>query len=286
MMTSCVQSRGELGHPRIGRRLLFDPTPMPPKGLGMTDTDLVEHAAAAGAAVEEAVAVFMLHPQTYAESSAAGYENPLAGYVAGRGGVLGDATGATVAAVFAVFEPTGLSALWEQGVAVRGAAGAAEVYWEQAAEFGRRYLAAAHGLDRIAELGERLIAVAPTSSVALFAGWKVMPLAGDAPARALQVMFVLRELRAGLHFNALSLSGISPIEAHMLNKGPRYAAMFGWPEPFADGADKKDRYAEVENTTNRRMAELVGIAWESAEIAEFAGLTAAALTTLKQTVPR
>jgi hypothetical protein len=97
---------------------------------------------------------------------------------------------------------------------------------------------------------------------------------------------VLRELRAGLHFNALSLSGITPIEAHMLNKGPRYAAMFGWPEPFPDGADKKDRYAEIEQATNRRMAELVGAALDVGEAAELADLSTAALATLKANVPR
>lgn len=52
-------------------------------------------------------------------------------------------------------------------------------------------------------------------------------------------MFVLRELRAAVHFHALMLAGISAVEAHMLNKGAQYTAMFGWPEPFADGADKK-----------------------------------------------
>lgn len=252
----------------------------------MSDTDLIDATAAAGTAVEQAVAVFMLHPQTYAGSVAAGYQNPLSGYVAGRGGVLGEATGATVAAIFAVFEPRGIAVLWDEGVAVRGASGAAQVYWDQAAEFGRSHLAGADGLERIAELGEKVIAAAPTSSSPLFAGWRAMPPADDAPARALQVMFVLRELRAGLHFNALSLSGITPIEAHMLNKGPRYAAMFGWPEPFADGADKKDRYIEIENATNRRMAELVGAALESAEAAEFARLTTAALATLRQNVAR
>ena len=251
----------------------------------MGNTDLVEATATAGAAVEQAVAVFMLHPQTYAESVAAGYQNPLAGYVAGRGGVLGEVTGATVSAVFAVFEPTGLSAMWDEGVAVRGAAGAAEVYWNQAADFGRKYLAGAEGLDRIAALAEKLIAVAPIAASPLFAGWRAMPLAEDAPARALQVMFVLRELRAGLHFNALSLSGVTPIEAHMLNKGPRYAAMFGWPKPFADGADKKDLYDEIEQTTNRRMAEIFAAALDEAEAAELSRLTAAALATLNEAVP-
>lgn len=252
----------------------------------MSEDDVRDPAATAGAAIEQAVAVFMLHPETYGGSVAAGYQNPLAGYVAGRGGVLGDATGATVSAVFAVFEPTGLSAMWDEGISVRGAAGAAEVYWEQTAEFGRKYLSGAEGLERLAALGEKLIAATPTTALPLFAGWRAMPLAADAPARALQVMFVLRELRAGLHFNALSLSGITPIEAHMLNKGPQYATMFGWPGPFADGADKKDRYAEVEQATNRRMAELCASALDPDELAELARLSTEALAWLKANVPR
>jgi len=56
-------------------------------------------------------------------------------------------------------------------------------------------------------------------------------------------MFILRELRGGVHSNALTNSGVTPVEAHMLNKGHQYTTMFGWPEPFADGTDKKDRYA-------------------------------------------
>lgn len=62
--------------------------------------------------------------------------------------------------------------------------------------------------------------------------------------------------------------------------------MFGWPKPFADGADKKDRYAEIEQATNRRMAELIGAALDPAEAAELADLTTAALATLTANVPR
>jgi hypothetical protein len=43
-------------------------------------------ARAAGAPIEQAVATFMLHPETFGGSVAAGYENPLAGYVAPRSG--------------------------------------------------------------------------------------------------------------------------------------------------------------------------------------------------------
>ncbi|CAN5813175.1 evbL [soil metagenome] len=251
----------------------------------MSHNDLLEATQAAGGPIEQAVAMFMLHPETFAESMAAGYENPFAGYVAGRGGVLGEATGVAVSSIFVVFEPNFLRRLWEEGIAVRGATEAADIYWEQTAGFGRRYLAGAQGLDRLAELGEKIIAAASDVGMPLYAGWRTMPLADDAPARAMQVLFILRELRGSVHFNVLANSGISPIEAHMLNKGHEYATMFGWPEPFADGADKADRYAEVEEATNRRMAEIVAAALDENEAAEFARLSASALDSLKATVP-
>jgi hypothetical protein len=247
----------------------------------MSHDDVLDGAIAAASPIEQTVAVFMLHPETFAESIAAGYQNPLTGYVAGRGGVLGEASGATVGSIFVAFEPNFLRGLWEEGVAVRGAAGAAEVYWDQIARFARKHLAGAEGLDRIAALGEKIIAAAPDAGLPLYAGWRTMPLADDAAARALQVMQVLRELRGGVHFNALTISGITPVEAHMLNKGHQYAAMFGWPEPFADGADKRDRYAEVEQATNRRMAEIFAAALTPGEADELARLSAGALASLK-----
>jgi len=240
---------------------------------------------AAGEAIGEFGGVFMLHPQTFAGSIAAGYANPLAGYVAGRGGVLGEATGATVASIFAIFEPGMTAALWDEGVAVCGAAGAAEVYWNQLADFARNHLSGAEGLARIAELGEKVITATPGAGLPMFVGWRAMPLADDAPARAAQVMFVLRELRGGVHLNLLSASGVSPVEAHMLGHDENYTRMFGWSEPFADGADKKDRYTEVEEATNRRMTEILDAALSAEEIDEVARLSTSALAALKAALP-
>jgi hypothetical protein len=251
----------------------------------MSDNDMFDAARAAASPIEQAVAVFMLHPETFAQSVAAGYENPFAGYVAGRGGVLGEASGTAVNSVFVVFEPNFLRGLWEDGVAVRGAAGAAQLYWDQVAGFGRKYLAGAEGLDRIAALGEKIIAATPDAGLPLYGGWRTMPLADDAPARALQVMFILRELRGGVHFNALTNAGVTPVEAHMLNKGREYTTMFGWPEPFADGVDKKDRYDDAEQTTNRRMAEIFAAALDLDEAEELARFSAGALASLKDNVP-
>lgn len=247
----------------------------------MSQSDMTTAAAAAGQPIEAAVAVFMLHPETFGASIEAGYANPFAGYVAGRGGVLGEATGVTVASVFTVFEPGFICAMWEEGVAVRGAAGAAQVYWQQVADFARRHLPDAEGTDRIAAIGEKIIAATPPAGLPLYAGWRTMELAEDSAARALQVMFVLRELRGDVHFNALSLSPVAPIEAHLLNKGNEYATMFGWPEPFPDPSAKRERYQEVKSATDRRMGEIFGAAVSIAEAEELARLSAAVLTLLQ-----
>ncbi len=245
-----------------------------------TDTDAVR---TAGAAMGEAVSIFMLSPDTVAKSLEAGYPDPFAAYFAGRGGVLGQATSTTINAVFAVFEPNVVRACWEAGVAVRDAPNSAQLYWEQVADFGRRFLADADGLDRIAEIGEKIIAAAPEPGLPLYAGWRAMPLAGDAAARAFQVMFVLRELRAAVHFNALTISGLSPVEAHLISKGPEYAAFMGWQPPYVEvDADKKGRYVDVEEQTNRRMREIIATALTPAETDELARLSVAALALLKK----
>jgi hypothetical protein len=250
--------------------------------MNATDLDAIR---TAGAAIGEAISVFMLNPDTFEKSLAAGYPDPFAAYFAGRGGVLGDATGTTVSAVFAVFEPNLTRSCWEKGVAVHDASKSCRLYWEQVADFGRTYLAGAEGLDRIAALGEKVIAEAPEPGLPLYAGWRAMPLASDAPARALQVMFVLRELRAAVHFNALTISGLSPVEAHILNHGTDYAAFMGWQPPFVDAADKKILYSEVEDTTNRRMAQIFQSALTPAEADDLARLSVAALACLKASAP-
>jgi len=245
----------------------------------------VESIRTAGAAIGEAISVFMLNPDTFEKSLAAGYPDPFAAYFAGRGGVLGDATGTTVTAVFAVFEPNLARSCWENGVAVHTASESCRLYWDQIAAFGRTYLSGAEGLDRIAALGEKVIAGAPEPGLPLYAGWRAMPLADDAPARALQVMMVLRELRAAVHFNALTISGLSPVEAHILNHGTDYAAFMGWQPPFAEAAAKKDVYDEVEDLTNRRMAQIYEAALTADEADELARLSVAALTALKASAP-
>ena len=71
----------------------------------------------------------------------------------------------------------------------------------------------------------------------------------------------------------------------MLGHDEAYTRMFGWSEPFADGSGKTDHYAAVEESTNRRMTEMLASALSDAEIAELARASASALASLKAAVP-
>jgi hypothetical protein len=241
------------------------------------NTRLTQAVRAAGGPIEQIGRDYMLHAETFARSEAHGYPHPFAGYFAGRGGVLGDVDWEVVDAVFAVFEPAVTKMFWEQGRAVHGAAEGARLYWEQVADWARDHLTGAPGLDRIVELGERIIDAAPAAGMPLFCAWRLMPRAQDAPARAMQVLFILRELRGSIHLSALISAGIKPVEGHILNKGPEFAAFCGFQEPFPDCAHLKARKDEVEEVTDQRMAEIVETALSTAEAEELAELSAAAL---------
>jgi hypothetical protein len=59
----------------------------------------------------------------------------------------------------------------------------------------------------------------------------------------------------------------------------------GWQPPFVDAAGKKEVYDEVEDVTNRRMAQIYQSALTPAEADELASLSVAALATLKTSAP-
>lgn len=241
----------------------------------MSDARVLDAVKAAAGPIEALGATYMLHPETFKRTEENGYPHPFAGYFAGRAGVLGEVDAGIVSAVLTVFEPEIVAMFWDQGRPVHGAARAAELYQEQTGAWGRDHLSGQPGLERFIELGERIIGAAPTAGLPLFAGWKAVPRATDAPARAMQVVFVLRELRGAIHFTALTASGLAPVEAHLLNKGAQYAQMFGWDEPWPDVTHLKAKRDEVEEITNQREAEIWGRALSAEEAAEFAGLASA-----------
>ena len=142
----------------------------------MSDGRFLEAVRAAAGPIEAIGATYMLHPETFERSVKNGYPHPFAGYFAGRGGVLGDAPAPVVEAVLQVFESGFVKTFWEQGQPVHGAKRGAELYSEQIHLWAREHLAGAPNVQRLADLGQKVIDATPGTGMPLFAGWKAMPL--------------------------------------------------------------------------------------------------------------
>lgn len=246
----------------------------------MTDTRVAAACTAAAGPIEAIGATWMLDPAQHEISKQSGYAHEFMGYMAGRGGVLGDVDASIVTSVFGVFEPSVVEMLWNGGQPVHGAKGGSELYFSQAADWGREKLAGSEGLDRIVELGEKVIDAAPAPGLPLFVGWRNLPRVDDTPGRAMQVILILRELRGAIHNAAVAAHGLTPVEAHLLNKGPEYCAFFGWPEPYPSVEHLKGKKDEIEEITNTRMAQIVGSVLSADEAEELARYTTAIIAKL------
>ncbi|HEY3604740.1 MAG TPA: hypothetical protein VGL04_08710 [Sporichthyaceae bacterium] len=251
----------------------------------MADSRVTAATSTIASPMEVSGAAFMLHPETFEASGAAGYEHPFQGYFAGRAGTLGELSTDEVTDLFYSFPREVVELFWEPGKAVHGAAGGTAQYQKQIVEWGGQHLAGVAGLDRFAALGEKIIAAAPTSGLPVFAAWAAQPRVSDPAGHAMQVLMVVRELRGSLHINGLKAAGISPKEAHLLNNpgdcpnrppaGPDYAGLFGFAEPWPDVTHLKGVRDEVEESTNSQMAEIIGAALTADEAEEFATINQA-----------
>ncbi|MCX4092862.1 SCO6745 family protein [Nocardia sp. alder85J] len=216
--------------------------------------------------------MFSREARKYGESTGVpGFIGP---YARGRGGVLGDVDAGVVVAAFGFLEPETLRAAWDS-VTVPSAE-AAEAYLGVCQDFGRRKLAGFAESERLAELLQAVAAAAEVPGVPLFAGWRVLPAAADAPARVLQYAHVLRELRGGLHLMAVLAAGLTPLQAVLisgspLSPGPIQARAFGWAEPFEEiTAATRARWESAEAVTDALIAPAFAVLGEDG--AELAGL--------------
>ncbi|MEV1170324.1 hypothetical protein [Nonomuraea sp. NPDC049784] len=202
-------------------------------------------------------------------------------YFRGRCGVLGECDADVVNAVVVFFPPRHVEESWNGGRKL-AAQQAVELYAEVCRAWGRRKLGGYDGCARIAELLQPVVEQASPIGAPLFAGWRAVPLADDPPARAAQLMHVVRELRGGLHANAVIAAGLHPLEATLATShdatpfgsaaGEMIAKFFQWPEPYATpGPDVVARRAAVEETTDELMAPVFSVLDDS-ESDELIGL--------------
>lgn len=216
---------------------------------------------------------FMLHRTTMAAGVEAGYPNGLVYYVRGRGGVLGDVDADVVSAAFGFFRPDMVRALWEEGARVEPARRAARRYADHCASWGAARLAPLEGMDRLAELAERVLDAVEVPGLVLFAGWRAEPLPSDGAARAYQLLHVMREWRGSAHLVAVAASGLTPVEAILAGPGSEeQAALFGWEPPFPDVTDLAGVRRSAEDLTDELQIAAYESALDPGERAELVAL--------------
>ncbi len=196
---------------------------------------------------------FMLAPATAERGAGLGLDFGQF-YALGRGGVLGDVVDPdVVVASFGYFEPGLVRGYWTSATAKVTPAAAAAAYAEACQAWGRAHLSEVDELLSTVDALERVVDGASTVGAPLFGGWRSMPRPDDAPARAMQLLHVLRELRGGLHLSAVITEGLTPLQALTL-KHPEQTALFGWPEGAADVEPLRAQHIAADEATDRMFA--------------------------------
>jgi hypothetical protein len=233
-------------------------------------TDSLDLVQATATKINAIGARFMLHEDALPMLQDAGYSHPFEFYVCGRGGVLGDVDADVVASAFGFFGPGLIRRFWESGSKVLPAREAGRLFAQSAQQWGRKHIHGVDGLARVSELGEKVIAAADTSALALFAGWKTEPLPDDDAGRAYQVLHVLREHRGSAHLVGVLAAGLTPFQAAASKLGER-AKSFGWRDELGDVNGLVDRLATAERLTDELTAPAYA-ALEDDEAEEFEAL--------------
>ena len=225
----------------------------------MAELSSVELVNKTAGVVGELGARYMLHPETAAIGTAAGYTNGWAWYVLGRGGVLGDVDADVVASAFGFFGSGMIRTMWEAGIGVEGPRAAGRRYTAACAEFGRKRLSGVPGLDRFNELVEKVIGSLDVSGMSLLAGLRAEPAPGDAAGRAYWNICLLREWRGCEHIVAVRASGLTPAQAVLTNypdlaTGVKEANRRGFGEGHPDATPLVPKRKTAEDLTSSLQA--------------------------------
>jgi hypothetical protein len=205
--------------------------------------------------------------------------------VAGRAGVLGEASADTVAAALGFVAPDAIRDGWEAARRVAPPIDIARQHLAECCRWGRENLDRLPDGPRLAALAERVVLAAEPAGLPLFAAWRAMPVPeGGAGARVAVLAKLLREQRVGAHLLAIRASGLSPLEAVIGGpEGEAGAVAFGWQPPFPRPEPLLRRCIWAEKLADRIVAEAYGIL-DPEERVEFVTLADRAAATLSPTV--
>jgi hypothetical protein len=165
--------------------------------------------------------------------------------------------------------------MWNSARAIYPPRDAATVYMACCADLGRARFNEIPDLAGFCDAAGAVNDAADPVGLALYAGIKTQPLADDLPARAMQLISVLRELRGSAHLLAVRASGLDAKTAHYLHR-PDDMAMFGWSEqdvPHVTDSERSKLQA-AEHLTDDLVLPAYAVLDEGGQEALLAGLEA------------
>ncbi len=183
-------------------------------------------------------------------------------YALGRGGVLGDPSPAEVNDIFYFFKPSFVEAMYGEARSKQTPQVAVPAHLESADFFARHTFGGipVETLTAFTEAASTVMAAAPVGEWPLVDGYRAHLIPSDATAAAYRHVIMLRELRGGVHTDAIKASGLTAVQSCFLDNDGRAFALHGFADediPVVDEA-MRQRRLDAENDTTVRMAALLG----------------------------
>ena len=231
-----------------------------------------ETVAYAGPKIRDLGWAFYFVPETLARGAELGLDG-LRFYVIGRGGVLGDVEAPVIKSAFGYFEPGLVAKMWNSAKEKVAPRVAARAYMECCGEFGRSRFSSVAGLDAFCAAADAVNDAADPVGLALYSGIKTLPLADDLPARAMQLVAVLREFRGSAHLVAIRAAGLDDKTAHCIRR-PADMELFGWTKADTSEITDADRakLAMADEITDRLVSPAYAVLDEAGREALVTGL--------------
>jgi hypothetical protein len=207
--------------------------------------DALTAATAIGPPLGTVGAAFYFAPEAVTRAEGIGLD-VVSLYAAGRGGVLGDRTPAEVDEIFYFFKAGLIAGVVASARTKAAPADILDAHLGSADDFAVGTYGAVDPevLSRFDDAAARVVAELPTGRWPLVDGYRAQPTPEAPAASAYRRAVLLRELRGGIHRDAVEAAGLSAAVACQFDRGDDYYRLHG----FGDA----DRVAETPATLEAR----------------------------------
>ena len=239
--------------------------------------------------IGDLAADFYFSPQAIARGEGIGLD-VISLYAAGRTSVLGGVDPQTADEIFYFFKPGMIAAVVSRGRSLASEDAIATAHLGAADDYAEVTFADVDSatLNAFTDAVAALAATVPSGLWPLFDGYRSAPAATTAPAQAYRAAILVRELRGGVHTDAVKACGLAPATACQLNRDLNNFKLHGFSED--DLVERtpgiEAQKADAEASTTDRMAALFSPLSQTQLEAIVAGANALAAAPCPRTAPR